>query len=377
MGRYRSGAEGPGRSGLRVGGVARREGRQVAVVVGAGERGARVLRHRVVDAGVTGARRAIVALGVDGGRHRRVGLTGRVGGWLGSGSHGAGIPGDRRRQASPVVGRAAGPGASMARWPNRPVRSSSPTTTRPPSPSCIAIKGGDVDGLAALLAERPELARALVVDASRGPDGRSALHLVADWPGHLPHGAEMVRLLVAAGADVDARPGPGGGETALHWAASADDVEVLDALLDAGADIEAPGAVIAGGPPLADAVAFGQWQAARRLVERGARVPLREGAALGRVADVERHLADAAVTAEDVDQAFWYACHGGEPVTAELLAARGAHVDWVSPWDGLSPLAAAERTAGELTGDGRSRVDRLIAWLRDRGARSAGDAPAG
>jgi hypothetical protein len=38
------------------------------------------------------------------------------------------------------------------------------------------------------------------------------------------------------------------------------------ALLDAGADIEAPGAVIAGGTPLTDAVAFGQWQAARRLV---------------------------------------------------------------------------------------------------------------
>jgi hypothetical protein len=30
----------------------------------------------------------------------------------------------------------------------------------------------------------------------------------------------------------------------LHWAASSDDVEVLDALLDAGADIDAPGAVM-------------------------------------------------------------------------------------------------------------------------------------
>jgi hypothetical protein len=35
-------------------------------------------------------------------------------------------------------------------------------------------------------------------------------------------------------------------------------VEVLDALLDAGADIEAKGAVIAGGTPLMDAVAFAQ-----------------------------------------------------------------------------------------------------------------------
>ncbi len=41
------------------------------------------------------------------------------------------------------------------------------------------------------------------------------------------------------------------------------DLPVLDALLAAGADIEAPGAVIAGGTPLADARAFGQWRAAR------------------------------------------------------------------------------------------------------------------
>src|SRR5262249_57303167 len=70
-------------------------------------------------------------------------------------------------------------------------------------------------------------------------------------------------------------------ETPLHWAASSDDVEVLDALLDRGADIEASGAVIGGGTPLADAVAFGQWRAARRLVERGAQSNLWQAAALG------------------------------------------------------------------------------------------------
>jgi ankyrin repeat protein len=91
-----------------------------------------------------------------------------------------------------------------------------------------------------------------------------------DWPGHFLSGAATVAALIEAGADVNARFHGPHAETPLHWAASSNDVEVLDALLDAGADIDADGGVIGGGIPLADARAFGQWQAAHRLVERGA-----------------------------------------------------------------------------------------------------------
>ncbi len=46
--------------------------------------------------------------------------------------------------------------------------------------------------------------------------------------------------------------------------------------------LETPGASIAGGPPLDDAVGYGHWRVARRLVERGARVEkLWHAAALG------------------------------------------------------------------------------------------------
>jgi hypothetical protein len=45
-------------------------------------------------------------------------------------------------------------------------------------------------------------------------------------------------------------------------------------VLDAGADVDAPDAVIAGGAPLADARAFGNREAGLRLVERGARTTL-------------------------------------------------------------------------------------------------------
>jgi uncharacterized protein len=77
-------------------------------------------------------------------------------------------------------------------------------------------------------------------------------------------------VLVDAGADPNA---PVGGswhaETPLHWAASSDDVEVAEALLDAGTDFEAQGGSIGGGTPPDDAVGYGQWRVARRLVERG------------------------------------------------------------------------------------------------------------
>jgi ankyrin repeat protein len=149
-------------------------------------------------------------------------------------------------------------------------------------------------------------------------------------------------------------------ETPLHWAASSDDVVVLDALLDAGADLEAPGAVIAGGTPLDDAVAFGQWRAARRLVERGARTALWHAAGLGLLDRVRSHFAGRPLPAphpwgprdhppDPTVVALWCACHGAQPEAAFELLARGADPTWRSPWDGLTPIDAALRAgAAEL-----------------------------
>src|SRR5258708_2463161 len=112
-----------------------------------------------------------------------------------------------------------------------------------------AIHDGDISALERLLAENDGLATARIVDANGA--SRTLLHIVADWPGHFPNGARSVAALVAAGSDPSAavfHPDPKKHrETPLHWAASSDDVAVLDALLDAGADIEKPGACIAGG----------------------------------------------------------------------------------------------------------------------------------
>ncbi len=143
-----------------------------------------------------------------------------------------------------------------------------------------AIRGGDLEALARLLGERPELAPARIVDDKGG--SRTPLHVATDWPGHFPNAAALVRVLIQAGADPNAPiEGSWHSETPLHWAASSDDVEVADALLDGGADIEVRGASIGGGTPVDDAVGYGQWQVAGRLVERGARTRLWHAAALG------------------------------------------------------------------------------------------------
>jgi len=221
-----------------------------------------------------------------------------------------------------------------------------------------AIRTGTAAALEALLAEHTGLARASI-EARGGREARTLLHVVTDWPGHVPEAAAKVAALVAAGADPDARFRGAHTETPLHWAASSDDVEALDALLDAGADIEADGAVAGGGTAIADAVAFGRWRAARRLLERGARTTLWQAAALGlddRVRDV---LARSAVAPADLDNALWCAAHGGERPTAELLLERGADPAWVGN-DELTAPQAAER-AGAAG---------LAAWLRARGGAS-------
>jgi uncharacterized protein len=142
-----------------------------------------------------------------------------------------------------------------------------------------AIRSGDLRSLERLLGERPRPAAARIVDDKGG--ARTLLHVATDWPGHFPNAAAVVRVLVDAGADPNAPvEGSWHAETPLHWAASSDDVEVAGALLDAGADIQAQGGSIGGGTPLDDAVGYGQWRVARRLVERGARTRLWHAAPL-------------------------------------------------------------------------------------------------
>ena len=128
---------------------------------------------------------------------------------------------------------------------------------------------------------------------------------------------------------------------------------MLDALVAAGADVDAPGSVIDGGGPLADAVAFGQWRAARRLVEHGARAGLWQAAGARPDASASRRSSPPTPSPTRSTNAFWCACHGGQREAAERLLAAGADIDWVGH-DELTPLGAAER----------SEAAELADWLR-------------
>ena len=228
----------------------------------------------------------------------------------------------------------------------------------------LAIHGGDVDTLRRLLAERPELATVRMI-GRKGLDGgwRTPLHAATDWPGYFPAAPLVVALLLDAGADPNDDCGGDRPETPLHWAASTDDVEVAVPLIDAGADLETPGGSI--GTQLDNAIGYGCWHVARLLVERGAPVgALWHAAALGMLTRLDELLgATPPPSREDLNEAFWQACHGGQRRAAERLLAAGADIT-------ASPDYAHNQSALDVAIRPDTRRDLLASWLRERGATS-------
>jgi len=225
------------------------------------------------------------------------------------------------------------------------------------------VHAGDVEAIKRLLRDDPALASARIF----GKDGGSGtpLHIVTDWPGYFPNGPEIAWLLIGAGADLDARTGGADdsapGETPLHYAASSDDADVAEVLIDGGADIEAPDGSI--GSPLDNAIGYGCWHVARLLVARGAWVDKAwHAAALGMLGRLDEVLGDDP-PAEIVSQAFWHACAGGQRRAAEYLLGRGADLGWEPDYAQGTPLD----TASGLS----TRQENVITWLRGLGAPSA------
>jgi ankyrin repeat protein len=95
-----------------------------------------------------------------------------------------------------------------------------------------AAQSGDVEALRQRLDARPDLINALV---GRGFQKATALHLAV-----LRNRHDAIRLLIARGADLDARDFPDNAAP-LHFAAMHGDLETIRLLVEAGADVEGEG----------------------------------------------------------------------------------------------------------------------------------------
>jgi hypothetical protein len=273
---------------------------------------------------------------------------------------------DRDRSRCCAVGVATGPDVSLGGMSplDRPggSRLTLPHGDRVAAELTLAIHGGDLDTLRRLLAERPELATVRMI-GRKGLEGgwRTPLHAATDWPGYFPAAPATVALLLDAGADPNDHCGGDRPETPLHWAASSDDIEVAAALVDGGADLQTPGGSI--GTQLDNAIGYGCWHVARLLVASGAPVDaLWHAAALGMLTRLDELLdRTPPPTREDLNEAFWQACHGGQRRAAERLLAVGAEIT-------ASPDYANNQTALDAAIRPDTRRDLLASWLRERGA---------
>ncbi len=78
---------------------------------------------------------------------------------------------------------------------------------------------------------------------------------------------------------------------------------------------------------------------------------------------IEQLLAVQPDAADEVSQAFWHACAGGQRRAAEHLLARGADLSWVPEYAEGTPLDAASGLS--------TRQENVLTWLRELGAKSA------
>jgi len=202
-----------------------------------------------------------------------------------------------------------------------------------------AIIAGDTEVLQKLLQQEPQLIRAQATSEHRA----MLLHYVAangvedelqKTPANI---VEVARILLDAGADVDALAetyGGGSNQTTLnmlvssvHPARAGVQADLVEVLADAGAAIEG---LSDDGFPLQLAIDFGYTAAAQMLVQKGAQIRSASVAAgLGRADVLEALLKQ--VNESDLQSqlvlALSAACRHGQIAGAEVLLNRGVDID--------------------------------------------------
>ncbi|HXH38332.1 MAG TPA: tetratricopeptide repeat protein [Thermoanaerobaculia bacterium] len=235
-----------------------------------------------------------------------------------------------------------------------------------------AIASGDIDALGRILDERPELIRQR---SSR--DHRSTLlHYVSangieDFRQRTPQNiVEITRLLLDAGADVNAESDAYGGHsttlglaaTSVHPEAAGVQIALMELLLARGAVIERqPGEAVSG------CLANGRLRAAGFLAAHGAYLDFESAAGIGRLDRVKELVAT--TPSEELGEGLVWACqyghndvveflldHGVDPgaganMTGLHLAAHEGHLDTVRLLLAHNaPLEAKNRYGGTVLG---------------------------
>ncbi|XP_072956738.1 probable signal recognition particle 43 kDa protein, chloroplastic [Typha angustifolia] len=223
------------------------------------------------------------------------------------------------------------------------------------TPWWTAAKKADAAALSAILADESTLARD---PDAEDADGRTALHFAAGLGSE-----ECVRLLAAAGADVDRPERAGGGLTPLHVAAGYGRPTAVRALLEAGAD---PDAVdergrtalvivkeVLAATPKGNPAAF-----ARRVGLEAAAAELE--AAVYEWGEVERVLEGRGKGAAREYLVEWRDGGEREWVKKELVAE-----DLVADYEAGLEYGVAEAVVGkrEAAAGGEGKFDYLVKWI--------------
>jgi ankyrin repeat protein len=200
-----------------------------------------------------------------------------------------------------------------------------------------AIVGGDLSTLQKLLADDPELVRARSTREHRS----TLLHYVSangveDFRQKTADNiVEITKLLLAAGADVNAESEAYGGRsttlglTATSWHPEKAGVQLalLSLLIEHGAALDEPG----GGSAVNPCLRNGRGKAAEFLASRGARLDLEGAAGVGRLDVVKSFFGEDGnlrppATQNQMQAGFAWACEFGRTDVVAFLVERGIDV---------------------------------------------------